>query len=175
MYSLTDPSLWNFESQLSPESLKAIPDSSLLVLSDNLPTGLFAAHQVMSSPKVLPAIRGIPFPYSEGMKKLSVEESTLTFAVIGLGTVGVCATIALLDQVTKAELHYKIVAIDLLEARREKMKALYDKIGENGKGSKGEFVVQSPEEAKKTIETWTAGLGCNAVLEVRCSGSLWHI
>ena len=62
------------------------------------------------------------------------------------------------------KLPFKVVAIDPVDSRREKMKAVYAAIDEEGKGS-GEFVVLSIEEAKSRIETWTHGVGCTAILE----------
>ena len=62
------------------------------------------------------------------------------------------------------KLPFRVVAIDPTESRREKMKAIYGVIDEAGKGS-GEFVVTSIEEAKTTVNEWTNGVGCSAVLE----------
>jgi hypothetical protein len=62
-------------------------------------------------------------------------------------------------------LPYRIISIDPVEARREKMKKVYEKIGKDGKGD-GEFVVLGIDEAKEKVKSWTDGIGCTAVLEV---------
>jgi threonine dehydrogenase-like Zn-dependent dehydrogenase len=95
----------------------------------------------------------------------TAEDKVLTVAIIGLGPVGVCAAISMLDALATSRQPFRIVAVDPLEARREKMKAIYAAIDEGGKGT-GEFVVLSIEEAKKKVKEWTAGIGCTAVLEV---------
>lgn len=60
---------------------------------------------------------------------------------------------------------FRIVGVDLVEARREKMKAVYAAIEQSGKGT-GEFLVASADESKEIVKKWTNGVGCNAVLEV---------
>ena len=63
-------------------------------------------------------------------------------------------------------LAYQIIAIDPLQSRRDKMKAVYAAIDTSGKGA-GRFAVASIEEGKTLAAEWTDGAGCNAVLEVR--------
>jgi len=87
----------------------------------------------------------------------------LTIAVVGLGPVGLCACVSLLDMLVMRQLVFRIVGVDLLEARRDKMKAVYAAIGDKGIG---EFVVASAEESKEIVKEWTDGIGCNSVLEV---------
>ncbi|KAJ7688220.1 chaperonin 10-like protein [Mycena olivaceomarginata] len=157
LFNLSDPKSWH--STLSPEmkekALAGIADSSLLMLADILPTGVFAALQALNHPKVLPALSGRPWPANR----------MLTFAIIGLGPVGLCASVSLLDMLSEKQLPFQIVAIDPVESRREKAMAVYSKIDQAGKGS-GKFIAQSIEDAKKTVATWTEGVGCTAVLEI---------
>ncbi|KAF9496077.1 hypothetical protein BDN71DRAFT_1390339 [Pleurotus eryngii] len=174
LFSLSKPT-WN--STLSgserAKALAGLNDSSLLLLADILPTGVFAAIQATSHPKVLPMINGLPWPYALNpdqasdleMQVLTPEDRLLVFAIVGLGPVGICAAVSLLDVLARRQLPYRIVAIDPLEARREKMKAVYDKIGSDGKGQ-GEFAVASIDEAKALVQTLTGGVGCTAVLEI---------
>lgn len=143
------------------------------MLADILPTGVFAALQALNHPKVLPVITGKPWPSSffpdEVTKStetsLTPEDKVLTLAVVGLGPVGLCTCVSLLDMLAARQVSFQVVAIDPVEDRREKMKAVYAKIDEQGKGA-GKFVVQDIETAKETVKEWTSGVGCTAVLEV---------
>jgi hypothetical protein len=63
------------------------------------------------------------------------------------------------------KLPFKIIAIDPVEARREKMNYIYAKIDVSGRGS-GQFLTKSIEEAGETVKEWTNGVGCTSVLEV---------
>lgn len=83
-----------------------LADSSLLLLADILPTGVFAALQALQHPKLSPILTGSAYPSSsfvpsgmfqtEGvgaMRPLETEDRTLTIAIVGLGPVGgVCST-----------------------------------------------------------------------------------
>jgi hypothetical protein len=60
---------------------------------------------------------------------------------------------------------YRVIAIDLLSTRREKMQAIYDTMANVG-ASNSEFRVASPDETQDVVKNWTGGIGCNAVLEV---------
>jgi hypothetical protein len=60
---------------------------------------------------------------------------------------------------------FRVVGVDLIQSRREKMRAVYAAMGESGKGI-GEFVVASVDESKDIVKKWTDGIGCNAVIEV---------
>jgi len=132
---------------------------------------------VLSHPKVLPMIRGLPYPLSSNLEGVSGLATTneyglkeadtkLTIAVLGLGPVGMCACISLLDMLTtKKQKEFCVVGIDLNESRREKMKAMYAAMDASGKGT-GEFVVASVDESKDVVRRWTNGVGFNAVLEV---------
>ena len=75
-------------------------DSSLLLLADIVPTGVFGALQVLNHPKVLPVTTGKPWPHSYGTLEtgttnldkdatLLPADRVLTFAILGLGPVGV--------------------------------------------------------------------------------------
>ncbi|KAG5220751.1 GroES protein [Salix suchowensis] len=154
LFSLSKPT-WN--STLSgserAKALAGLNDSSLLLLADILPTGVFAAIQATSHPKVLPMINGLPWPYALNpdqasdleMQVLTPEDRLLVFAI---------------KAASLQNRRYRP-----LEARREKMKAVYDKIGSDGKGQ-GEFAVASIDEAKALVQTLTGGVGCTAVLEI---------
>ncbi|KAI0739281.1 chaperonin 10-like protein [Daedaleopsis nitida] len=156
--------------QSSPDSgnarwaMSSLSDSSLILLADILPTGVFAAMQALQHPKIAPILTGKPYPYGgfDG-------DRALTIAVIGLGPVGVCATVSLLDILAGVEssqgLVYQVIAIDPLESRRQKMEAVYKAIDASGKGS-GRFAVASIEDGKLLASEWTQGAGCNAILEV---------
>jgi len=96
-------------------------------------------------------------------EQLTDAEKRLTIGIIGLGPVGLCALVALLHLLE----HYgckdfQIVAVDLLETRRQKAQSVADKIG----SINGVVKCASPEEAKELVKDWTEGLGCCAVIEV---------
>ena len=177
LFNLDDSSSWSstLPKGAKEKALAGISESSLLMLADILPTGLFATIQALNHPKIAPVITGKPWPLCFDQSDISgnevgvtAEDTILTVAIIGLGPVGICATISMLDALVTRQLPFRIVAIDLLESRREKMDAIYAAIDEGGKGT-GEFVVLPIEGAKEKIKEWTQGIGCNAVLEVRVS------
>ena len=181
LFDLDDSSTWSssLPKDVKEKALVGLADSSLLLLADILPTGIFAALQALNHPKVAPVLTGKPWPLCFNQSDTSGNEVTftdedkvLTVAIIGLGPVGLCAAISLLDALATRtrQLPFRIVAVDPLEARREKMKAIYSAIDEGGKGT-GEFVVLPIEEAKEKVKEWTAGIGCTAVLEVGFSHS----
>ncbi|RDB17970.1 putative zinc-type alcohol dehydrogenase-like protein YbdR [Hypsizygus marmoreus] len=175
LFNLSNPDTWSsaLSSHDKEKALTGLSDSSLLMLADILPTGVFAATQAVNHPKVLPVVTGRPWPQclspeatTEGNEiSFTPEDRILTIAVIGLGPVGICATIGLLDVVATRQIPYRIVAIDLLEARREKMKAVFAAIDPSGKGD-GEFVVLDMDAAKAQVKKWTGAVGCTAILEV---------
>ncbi|KAF9027519.1 GroES-like protein [Hymenopellis radicata] len=125
LFNLSDPALKEKYANFS-----SISDSSLLFLGDILPTGLFAAVQALHHPKLLPAILGTPWPDH---------------------LVGRILLIALLDQLAKKQLRYRIVGIDLVQSRREKMTSIYEMVNKAENYSLGTFVAQGVEEAKVTI------------------------
>lgn len=83
------------------QGLSKLPDSSLLLLADILPTGVFAALETLQHPKLSPMLTGIPYPFNgivpEGVvdnalaysTTMSGEDRKLTLAVVGLGPVGI--------------------------------------------------------------------------------------
>ncbi|KZP26293.1 hypothetical protein FIBSPDRAFT_351234 [Athelia psychrophila] len=187
LYSLSDATADFWVTLKAQGELPTIADSSLLLMCDILPTGVFAAFQSLNHPKVLPMVTGLPYPASSigtdavVASALTSEDTTLTIAVIGLGPVGLvslisarrridsdriqCACVSLLDMLATGKTSFNIVAIDLVEARRKKMEVVYAAIDASGKGS-GDFVTASPDEAKDIVKKWTNGVGCNTVLEV---------
>ena len=85
----------------NPQVLQ-LADSSLILLADILPTGVFAALQALQHPKLSPLLTGSTYPHSSfvptgalemsgvgGMTPLETEDRALTIAVVGLGPVGV--------------------------------------------------------------------------------------
>ncbi|KAF8908991.1 alcohol dehydrogenase [Gymnopilus junonius] len=174
LFNLSDPSTWSssLPIDVKEKALSKLADSSLLLLADILPTGVFAAMQAINHPKVAPVLTGRPWPLcfspstdTGNEVSFNAEDRIFTVAVIGLGPVGVCATVAMLDVLASKQIPFRIVSIDPLESRREKMKAVYAAIDEAGKGG-GQFAVCSIDESKEKIKEWTSGIGATAVLEV---------
>ncbi|TFK40676.1 alcohol dehydrogenase [Crucibulum laeve] len=174
LFNLSDSSTWSsaLNEEEKRKALTDIADSSLLMLADILPTGVFAALQALNHPKVAPVITGKAWPIcfspdqvSGNEVSLIDEDKIITVAIVGLGPVGVCAAVSLLDALATRKAPFRIIAIDPLETRREKMKAVYNAISDSGKGN-GEFIVQSIEESKEAVKKWTGGVGATAVLEV---------
>lgn len=176
LFNLSDSSTWSsaLSKEAKEKALVGLSDSSLLMLADILPTGVFAATQAINHPKVAPVITGKPWPLcfnqtgitdSGNEVSFTDEDKILNVAIIGLGPVGVCAAVSLLDVVATRKIPYRIVAIDPIESRREKMKIVHQTIDDSGKGN-GQFVVCSIDEGKEKVKEWTSGVGCTAVLEV---------
>jgi len=176
LFNLSNSNTWSTKLSESEknQALSKLADSSLLMLADILPTGVFAALQALNHPKVQPILSGRSWPLcfspevniSEGNELAFVpEDRILTVAIIGLGPVGICASVSLLDALATRRTPFRIIATDLLESRREKMKAVYNAIDPSGKGT-GEFAVLPATEAKALVDKWTDGVGCTAVLEV---------
>lgn len=98
--------LYNVQEVLGPYSKKdgtapKLTDSSLLLLCDILPTGVFAAFQALNHPKVLPMVtsrtypHGFALPWKEamhGMATLQPADANLMIAIIGLGPVGIVSS-----------------------------------------------------------------------------------
>ncbi|KAH9480320.1 Medium chain reductase/dehydrogenase ucsI [Psilocybe cubensis] len=174
LFNLSDSSTWssNLPKEAREQALSNLADSSLLILADILPTGVFATLQALNHPKVAPVLTGRSWPLCfekevSGGNEVSFtdEDRVLNVAIIGLGPVGVCTTVSMLDAVANRKISYRIVAVDPNESRREKMKAVYEAIDASGKGT-GQFAVCDIEESKKVVKEWTSGVGCTAVLEV---------
>ena len=168
LFNLDDPDTWPNRTPTN------VADSSLLMLADILPTGVFAALQCLNHPKVQAVLTGRPWPLcilpsssavTADSVPLTKEDKILNVAIIGLGPVGICTTVSLLDMLATRGQPYRLVTVDLLESRRMKMGAVYAAIDQGGKGS-GEFAVCSPEEAMIVVKEWTQEIGCTAVIEV---------
>jgi threonine dehydrogenase-like Zn-dependent dehydrogenase len=117
------------------DKTSTLPDSALLVLADILPTGYFAALQLLNHPNLQPSLSGKPLPlFAKPVEpKISLYSETppvpaddgLNIAVIGLGPVGVCALIALLDlvypsgQSVEGGIAPRIYAIDPQSSRQD--------------------------------------------------------
>ncbi|KAI6147246.1 chaperonin 10-like protein [Pisolithus tinctorius] len=153
-------------------SIPKLADSSLLMLCDILPTGVFAAFQALNHPKSLPMMTSQPYPHSstivtlEGAQApngLRQHDTVLLIAVIGLGPVGMCACIAALDTFYTKGLDFKLVAIDLNEARRSKLARIYSKISQEQE--RGYLQVASIEDSRNIVSEWSNGVGCSVVLE----------
>ncbi|RDX40305.1 alcohol dehydrogenase [Lentinus brumalis] len=172
--------LSSLQSSSGAADFSKVSDSSLLLLADILPTGVFAAMQALQHPKIAPILTGKPYPYggfvpggalgqAQASNALQDNDRVLTIGVVGLGPVGICATVSLLDILAglgaSQGLQYRVIAVDPIESRRTKMKAVYKAIDVSGKGS-GRFAVASIDEGKKLAAEWTDGAGCNAVLEI---------
>jgi len=169
----------------STPSLTSLSDTSLLLLADILPTGCFSAIQLIQHPKILPVINGRRFPLSslsairdsaekdfvkalvedKNWQEVTKEDRVLTLAVIGLGPVGICAVVSLLDLLSSLEVEYRIVAVDLIEERRTKILEVYNALPPVARGV-GEFVTASPDDATAIVGKWTNDVGCNGVLEI---------
>lgn len=151
-----------------------LSDSSLLLLADILPTGVFAALQALQHPKVTSLLRGKQYPYHgfvpryvqlETTPNLSFDDRNFTFAVVGLGPVGICALVSLLDMLGDVPaINYRVVAIDPIASRREKVKSVLAVLTPTATPPRA--VVADIEEGKQLVKEWTHGIGCNAVLEV---------
>ncbi|CCL98739.1 uncharacterized protein FIBRA_00744 [Fibroporia radiculosa] len=162
--------------------LSQLADCSLLLLADILPTGVFAALQALQHPKLSPMLTRSAYPSSGFIPEslivgagsesaaLQHKDRQLTLAIVGLGPVGVCAAVSLLDMLagleSKEGINYRVVAIDPVESRRKKMEAIYTIISKKETSSSRKFSVSSIEDGKRIIGDWTDDVGCNAVLEV---------
>jgi len=156
------------------ESIEKLADSSLLLLSDILPTGVFAAFQALNHPKTLPMLTSRSYPQSPGAAlpemgvsvPLKAEDQVLTIAIIGLGPVGVCTCIALVDMLYARDVEFRIVAIDPKEIRQKKVEAIYAKVSQAyGKQRNGHLEVSDIAASKDVVTNLTQGIGCNVVLE----------
>jgi len=122
-------------------------------------------------PNALPQMtKQMPLPYAQ--EPLRASDRVLNLAIVGLGPVGICAVVSLLDMLSRIEdpyVKFRIVAIDPNESRREKMMKVYNIIPDEAKAKgKGEFVVMGIEEAKEDVKAKTENIGCTGVLEVSC-------
>ncbi|TFY63933.1 hypothetical protein EVG20_g6133 [Dentipellis fragilis] len=152
--------------------LNAILDKNLLLLADILPTGLFVAMQALAHPKLAPVLTGHPWPASESeflkmeasasAAPLTHEDRTLTVGLVGLGPVGLCAAIALIDRLASLSVPLRIVAVDTNPIRRTKAQTIISTFSQS---TLEELHVVDPDEAQVIVRKWGGG-GCHAVLEV---------
>ena len=172
-----------------------LADSSLLLLADILPTGYFAALQLLQHPKLLPLLSGNPYPRPTLVHDNPVEKSTtaprdvLSIALIGLGPVGIvrstftfgspnnqtksdsilqCASVSLFDLLGSngRTSHYRVIAIDPHEERRKLIKAIYNNL--HPINSQSTFDAVDIDTAKK--ESFSADkVGFDGVIEVNSS------
>lgn len=86
-----------------------LEDSSLLLLADILPTGVFAALQALQHPKLASILSDTPYPRNgyvpaglgfDSSSTLLQEDRSVTIAVVGLGPVGMVSTDADLERWT---------------------------------------------------------------------------
>lgn len=87
--------LFKVDDILSASPDMPLEDSSLLLLADILPTGVFAAVQALQHAKLAAILFGVVYPHSgylpdriEMQNSLIGEDRMLTIAVVGLGPVG---------------------------------------------------------------------------------------
>ena len=83
-----------------PQELSYLPDPTLLLLADILPTGLFVVLQACTHPKLAPIFTGIPWLRNTGhltqddflsditLPYLSAADKFLDVGIVGLGPVG---------------------------------------------------------------------------------------
>ena len=130
---------------LDVETFKTLPDPTLLLLADILPTGLFVALQALSHPKLLPftvnmswpnTMDSILYPHiSASAAPLTEDDRVLTIGVIGLGPVGLVINICRLHSFASTLTHHfysqcaTLALLDLLEHRQlhpsSRQEALY--------------------------------------------------
>lgn len=151
-----------------------VSDSSLILLGDILPTGYFAALQAVQHPNLAYAFARKAFPVVPAFVDASVtggaavkvrdEDSKLTFAVVGLGPVGLCALVSLVELLSlSGTSKFAILAIDPNESRRGKAEATLTTLGSIPGGV---VRVVSLEDASAVCKELSDGQGCDAVLEV---------
>ena len=154
LFDLDDSS--SLPKDVREKALIGLADSSLLLLTDILPTGVYAT---LNLPKAAPVLTGKPWPLCFNQSDtngneivFTAEYKVLTVAIIGLDPVGVCAAIGMLDALTTTpQVPFRIVAVDPLETRKEKMKAIYAAVDEGGKGT-SEFLVLSIEREGQRMD-----------------------
>jgi len=146
-----------------------------MLCGDVLPTGYFEALQALGHPNLAPLMTGEAYPLVYGSLIPNVpglrtaaavqsEDRELSVAVVGLGPVGICALVSLLDLLEQAKFpSYTVFAIDPVPARREKMTKFLTKLTP----AEAERVsILDIEESKAKVKGATNGRGVDAVLEV---------
>ncbi|KAH8834991.1 alcohol dehydrogenase [Flagelloscypha sp. PMI_526] len=167
LFSLSDPTSWP-----TGKIDSKVPNSALILLADNLPAGLFAALQAFQHPKIQSIVSGLSWPDHFASPESSVEsrmatvtrieDRALTFGIVGLGPVGICAMISLLEILHRRRSvtipAFKVVGFDPEVGRRQRARKVYNMIYPSG--SEASFIVSPTEEANAIFGQ------CNAVLEV---------
>ncbi|KZT57309.1 hypothetical protein CALCODRAFT_434366 [Calocera cornea HHB12733] len=160
---------------LPPELPKDLPEESFMLCGDILPTGYFAAIQALGHPNVAPIVKGESYPgvigsivpkvrglQAEGARVLK-EDRKLSVAIVGLGPVGICALVSLLDILTQnAVPEYTVYAVDPVPARRAKAAAILNKMTP---AEAGHVKVLDIDAAKAAVKAETEK-GVDAVLEI---------
>lgn len=157
-----------------PVARIATSDASLILLADILPTGYFAALQAIQHPNLAYAFARKSFPvipsflnaFITGGESIKVLESDarLVFAVVGLGPVGLCALVSLIELLSlSGTSNFAIIAVDPNEARRTKAENILSTIASTPGGV---IRVVSLEDASGVSKELSGGLGCDAVLEI---------
>ncbi|KAG8747934.1 hypothetical protein FRC10_010553 [Ceratobasidium sp. 414] len=151
-----------------------VSDGSLILLGDILPTGYFAALQAVQHPNLAHVFAARPFPVPFGglkaftvsapVVKLQEEDCSLTFGVVGLGPVGLCALVSLVELLGLTGVSkFGIVAIDPNQSRRQTAEVVLQAIDST---SGGTIRVVSLEDAAKITNELSGGFGCDGVLEI---------
>ncbi|KAG8680449.1 hypothetical protein FRC09_018224, partial [Ceratobasidium sp. 395] len=150
-----------------------VSDASLVLLGDILPTGYFAALQAIQHPNLAYGFAGRPFPApSSSLKasttdaplvKLEAEDCKLTFAVVGLGPVGLCALVSLVELLGLTGVsNFGIIAVDPNQSRRETAEVMLQATGSTVPG--GTIRVVSLEDAAGIANGLSSGSGCDAIV-----------
>ena len=180
---------------LDVETFKTLPDPTLLLLADILPTGLFVALQALSHPKLLPftvnmswpnTMDSILYPHiSASAAPLTEDDRVLTIGVIGLGPVGLVINICRLHSFASTLTHHfysqcaTLALLDLLEHRQllARFRIVASDLNKFRRAKMQSMYDALPAASKgpvgsefivcdvESFSTW-ARHGCHAVLEV---------
>jgi hypothetical protein len=100
LFSLSTPPTSVDDPLSLSQELSYLPDPTVLLLADVLPTGLFVVLQALTHPKLAPIFTGIPWPHNVGqpgwgtllsgstLPYLSSADKVLDVGIVGLGPVG---------------------------------------------------------------------------------------
>ena len=100
LFSLSTPSTSVDDPLSLSRELSYLPEPTVLLLADILPTGLFVVLQALTHPKLAPNFTGIPWPRNVGqpaldtllsgstLPYLSSADKVLDVGIVGLGPVG---------------------------------------------------------------------------------------
>lgn len=117
----------------APEGIK---ENALVLMADIFPTGYFAAHNAFRQ-----------------LNEEQIKESTIV--LLGLGPVGLCALLNIMDYGAK-----NVIVVDAVDSRLELAKKI-----SNGKVEPRNFV-NDEEGLKKRVLELTEGRGADVVVEV---------